>query len=200
MTAWSELGPDFLRDPSDPAIGDWAVGQGPDAPDRRHLRAILTELEPCTLLDVGCGTGIELDGILAEGLEVEYAGIDITKAFIVSAQARYPDADFAVGSVEGLYAPGLFDVVSARAVLEHLEDGHTALQRLWEACSKVCVVSWFIPPGTEDRVELTPDGFIHHHYSRIQLTDLIVDLNVGRFKSTWHRTPTQVWETWELWR
>ena len=49
-------------------------------------------------------------------------------------------------------------------MLEHLEDGYTALERLWGACSKVCVVSWFIPCAEEDKILVTPDGFIHHTY------------------------------------
>lgn len=194
------MGASFLRDTGDPHTGDWAVGQGPDAADRKHLRAILTELEPCTLLDVGCGTGIELDGILAEGLKVEYTGLDLTPEFIHYCREKYPTETFMQGDVVSLSGERAYDVVSARAVLEHLEDGERALRRIWEACSKVCVVSWFIPPGTVDEVEVTADGFLHHRYSRVQLTDLIVELAPRDFKSAWHRTPTQIWESWSLWR
>ncbi len=89
-TAWSHLGASFLRDEENEHTGPWAVGQGVDAPDRVLLRSLLTELEPCSLLDVGCGTGIELDGIRHEGLQVDYTGLDITPEFIEACHSRYP--------------------------------------------------------------------------------------------------------------
>lgn len=198
MTAWSELGANFLRDPDDPQIGDWAVGQGSSAPDRVHLRAILTELEPCTLLDVGCGTGIELDGILAEGLKVNYTGLDLTPEFVNYCREKYPTESFMIGDVLSLSAARVYDVVSCRAVLEHLEDGERALRNLFDACKKVCVVSWFIPPGDVDEVTRTPDGFIHHYYSRAALMAAIESLRVGEFTITRYETGGQKWESWAL--
>lgn len=194
------MGADFLRDTEDPHTGPWSVGQGPDAPDRKHLREILTELEPCSLLDVGCGTGIELDGILAEGLKVDYTGLDITPEFVAFCRERFPEQAFMLGNVLSLSAARVYDVVSARAVLEHLEDGGRALRRLWEACKQVFVVSWFIPCGVEDVLETTPDGFLHHRYSRTAMTDVMVDLAPRNFKSDWFKNGDQLWEVWELWR
>ena len=166
VTRWSNFGPDFLRDPSDPTIGDWAVGQSWEAPDRAYLRSILEELRPCSLLDVGCGTGIELEGLRQTGLSftVDYTGIDITPEFVYAARSRYFGADFRIGSIFALpYPDGAYDVVSARAVLEHLEDGYTALERLWGACSRVCVVSWFIPCAKDDGLGKggTDPGWVH---------------------------------------
>jgi trans-aconitate methyltransferase len=196
------MGATFLRDTEDPHTGPWSVGQGPDAPDRKHLREILTELEPCSLLDVGCGTGIELDGILTEGLKVEYTGLDLTPEFIHFCREKYPTETFMQGDVLSLSAERAYDAVSARAVLEHLEDGERALRRLWEACSKVCVISWFIPPGMKDEVERTADGFIHHRYDQREMTSLVASLAPDRFVVTGleNTQAEQLWESWELWR
>ncbi len=202
-TAWSDFGnltEGFLRDPEAPFIGSWAVGQGPHAPDRVHLRGILKRLAPCSLLDVGCGTAVELDGIIAEKLEVDYTGLDFTPEFIEANRARYPSVRFIEADLLELTAPWGYDVVSARAVLEHIQDGETAIRRLYEACKQVCVVSFFIPPEVNDHVFHTIDGFIHHTYSRLRLTDLVAELCVRDFKSVWHRGEAQAWETWEMWR
>jgi trans-aconitate methyltransferase len=202
MTAWSGMGASFLRDTKDAYTGDWAVGQGIDASDRLHLRAILTELEPCSLLDVGCGTGIELDGILTEGLKVDYTGLDLTPEFVTFCRERFPQATFMQGNILSLSAARVYDVVSARAVLEHLEDGERALRRLWEACKQVTVVSWFIPPSNKPYLHTTMDGFTHQRYDRILMNNLVKELGPSRFEATnfWNGEAQQNWLVWELWR
>jgi SAM-dependent methyltransferase len=198
VTAWSSLNPStFLRE------GLWSVGQGVDAPDRKRLRAILTELEPCSLLDVGCGTGIDLDGIRAEGLQVEYTGMDLTPEFVDAANARHPSRPpyFYEGDVFDLRFERVWDVVSARAVLEHVLDGPEALRRLWASCRRVLVVSFFIAPGEETSIEHTEDGFIQQTYRRADLVRVVKqELRPHRFTTEQYEHAGQNWSQWVLWR
>jgi SAM-dependent methyltransferase len=53
---------------------------------------------PCTMLDVGCGTGRLLDEIKASaGIKIGYTGIDLSPKLIAAAKAKHPEADFVVG-------------------------------------------------------------------------------------------------------
>lgn len=193
-TPWSKCGAEFLRDDS-----DWAVGQGPDAPDRLMLRTTLAHLAPCSILDVGCGTGITLDAI--GGLrDVKYTGLDFTPEFIVACQKRFPDSDFVCDSLYNLVLrePETYDVVTARGVLEHVTNPLLAFQILYRVTAVVLVVAFFIAPG-EEKTEVTDDGFIQRRCDRqafmnaVRTWDAI--LETAEFDHA-----GQEWAVWKVWR
>ncbi len=60
----------------------------------REGYSMLAELVPAdcqTLLDLGCGTGLELDAILERHPFVEVTGIDLTEAMLQKLRAKHPD-------------------------------------------------------------------------------------------------------------
>lgn len=183
-TPWSRLSDhlqDFLEDESDSVVGSWAVGQGTDAPDRRLFRQLvgfLAESRPVgerlSVLEVGCGAGIELKGLVEDGLEpdrVAYTGYDFTPEMIDVCRAKFPGRRFEVRDVLTMTDDRAADVVVSRAVLEHLEDGTTGLAHLFRAARTVAVVTWFMRPTWNDDeagIELI-DGFVHHRYAAREL-------------------------------
>jgi SAM-dependent methyltransferase len=199
-TPWSKCGAQFLRE------GDWSEGQGIDAPDRVLLRERLAELAtdpdldwPLSLLDVGCGTGITLDGIVRDAIRCEYAGLDLTPEFIEAAQQRYPKWRFRVGDLYGLNDAKGFDIVTARAVLEHVDDPAVALARLYGKCRKLLFVAFFIAPGEFER-EVTDDGFIQQRCDVEALGNAVYGCAPSRFESATYEHAGQEWAIWELWR
>lgn len=85
-TPWSGIGADFLSE------GDWAIGQGPDSPDRLLLRALLRRAAwdhdaPLGFLDLGCGPGQFAECLRARGYEAGYLGIDFSPVAIEHARA-----------------------------------------------------------------------------------------------------------------
>jgi len=72
------------------------------------------------ILDIGCGTGEILDHLP----EVEYVGIDINRRYIEAARERYGDrGEFHQIDVRDAQFPsGSFNIVSAVALLHHLDD------------------------------------------------------------------------------
>jgi 2-polyprenyl-6-hydroxyphenyl methylase / 3-demethylubiquinone-9 3-methyltransferase len=83
-------------------------------------------LEGLRLLDAGCGGGLVTEpmarlGAHATGIDAGDANI---KAAMVHADALQIDADYRVGTVEGLIAAGepLYDIVLALEVVEHVAD------------------------------------------------------------------------------
>jgi 2-polyprenyl-6-hydroxyphenyl methylase/3-demethylubiquinone-9 3-methyltransferase len=101
-------------------IRDQAVAHfGLDASARRPLEGL-------RLLDAGCGGGLVTEpmarlGAHAVGIDAGEANI---KAAKVHADEVHVDADYRIGTVEGLLAAGepKFDIVLALEVIEHVQD------------------------------------------------------------------------------
>jgi SAM-dependent methyltransferase len=157
-TAWSRLDghlDGFLEDASDPVVGLWARGQGPNAPDRLLLRQTLRhftrEDSSLTFLEFGCGAGVELQGLLNSDLagKVSYRGLDFTPEMVATCRRRFPNHDFEIRDVT---RPGVGDqaeFVLARHVLEHVPDWRSAMGTVWTASTRVAVISWFMRPSQE---------------------------------------------------
>jgi SAM-dependent methyltransferase len=211
-TPWSKYGAEFLRDESDPHTGDWAIGQGIDAPDRVMLRSIVKRLarwpefenKRPRLLDVGCGTAITLDGLVRAKIPCEYTGVDFTPEFIEACRARHPKNHFYQDNLFNLgrlkSEQRAYDIVTARAVLEHNEGEAGALLQLYGTCSKVLFLAFFIAPGAPQS-EITEDGFIQRRCDRQALFMAVACLDdLREFKTFAYEHAGQNWEVWEVWR
>lgn len=74
--------------------------EGFDARYRVYLDVIRPAFrgEPCTLLDIGCGTARLLDLIQASGRDtIQYRGVDLSPKLIAAAQKKHPQANFLCG-------------------------------------------------------------------------------------------------------
>lgn len=56
------------------------------------------DLQGCSVLDVGCGTGDLFDRLQRSGSKCEYTGIDLSGAMIRRARERFPSANFLEGN------------------------------------------------------------------------------------------------------
>ncbi len=112
--------------------------------DRFHDRVttIITELQPATVLDAGCGEGFVAD-ILQKALpETHITGFDVNEASVKVAQLRNPRGSFAVGDIGNIDAPdSAFDVVYSFEVLEHLHEPDRALRELARVARHAVVLS-----------------------------------------------------------
>jgi len=101
----------------------------------RRLRVM--ELLPEQLgrvLDVGCGPGVFVEGLLRRG--ATYTGIDISPQMIMEAQskfARYKNVEFRLGTIESLrLAANSYDHVIAVGLLEYLSDLGNELKAMFK--------------------------------------------------------------------
>jgi SAM-dependent methyltransferase len=84
--------------------------------ERFFLPEVLAQVD--SMLDVGCAAGGFSEVARAFNPQVRYVGVDIVPAFIETARADHPHAEFAIG--DGLAfstGPGSFDLVHASGVL-----------------------------------------------------------------------------------
>ena len=103
-------------------------------------RRMLDKIEFDSVLEVGCGPGDLAAAIVPR--HNAYVGIDLDSNQIQTAQDRYPNLSFAVGSAYNLpVATKSQDLVIACEVLEHLEDPAEALAEIHRVAKKWVLVS-----------------------------------------------------------
>lgn len=108
----------------------------------RKITGIVTELQPETMLDAGCGEGFVADAFLKAMPDVHITGFDVLDDSVKLAQLRNPRASFAVGDIYNIaFADDSFDVVYCFEVLEHLHEPDRALSELARVASKHVVLS-----------------------------------------------------------
>jgi 2-polyprenyl-3-methyl-5-hydroxy-6-metoxy-1,4-benzoquinol methylase len=93
----------------------------------RFVLDLLTELEPQSLLDVGCGDGRFLLELRRRLPEAELAGIDPSARAIALARAMDPEGEYLCGELsDPELAARTFDTVTLLDVLEHITPEHIA--------------------------------------------------------------------------
>lgn len=66
---------------------------------------------PCSVLDIGCGTGFKLAHL--QGLGYNCTGVDYLESMVSYARSEYPDSTFAIGDVRDLRLGRTFDVITS---------------------------------------------------------------------------------------
>ncbi len=142
---------DFLR-------GDKGVGHG----SRIWFRRWLAEHCIASVLDVGCATGVEYEGLKADALteHVRYVGVDSNERMVELASERFGEATWLRGGAEELPCDDRsHEVVLLRHILEHLQDFRAALAEAWRAARKAVVCVFFLPLAAEEA--LRAEGGTH---------------------------------------
>jgi trans-aconitate methyltransferase len=115
----------------------------------RQVAALVADLGPRSVLDVGCGEGYVLEALRDAGIGAELAGVDRSADAIADARARLgPDVALRLGDVTELAAGPSHDLVLMLEVLEHLEDPGAMLDVLGRVSTRSVLVSvpwepWF---------------------------------------------------------
>lgn len=90
---------------------------------RKRLRALEQRIQNgIDVADIGCGTGIELQGYIRDKLHIVYSGFDVSSAMLDIAMKKFPkhkDCFHCLGAAEMGTYKGYFDAVVIRHVLEH---------------------------------------------------------------------------------
>ena len=102
-----------------------------------RMAALLPE-GTARLLDLGCGTGLELEPIFARFPALKVTGVDLTAAMLDRLRAKFPDRELTLirGSYVGMdFGRACYDAAVSFETLHHLEpEEKGALYRqVWEA-------------------------------------------------------------------
>ncbi len=132
----------------------WSVGGGYDAYVGRWSRLVAREflawLDPpggARWLDVGCGTGTLVEGILEQSAPRAVLGIDRSEGFVAHARARATDprARFALGDGMTLPVPtGTFDAVVSGLVLNFVEAPSSMIAEMVRSVRAGCTVALYV--------------------------------------------------------
>lgn len=119
-----------------------------------------------SLLDVACATAIDYQGYKDAEYGVKYYGLDLTKEFLDRA---HDDVFKMVGSIERIPIDDKlmrFDVVVARAILEHLDYYEVAVKECIRVAAKEFIVVFYKQPGEKDIIRKCPEGYYDNTYSK----------------------------------
>lgn len=92
------------------------------------MLALIDQLAPARVIDVGCGEGRFCRMLAARG--VATVGNDPTAALIAHAQALHPDGDYRVAAAETMMVDGGFDMAVCYLSLIDIADLDAALARI----------------------------------------------------------------------
>ena len=102
-------------------------------PVHRHatedLLRIVAALDVRTILDVGCGSGDNLEALAREN-RYELSGVDVSEQALAIARQRVPNASLGVLDVQRDWRPQTYDLVMSLQVVEHLLDDVSAIRNM----------------------------------------------------------------------
>jgi len=140
-----------------------------------------------TVLDIGCGGGIQYAAIHEFCPSIDYTGVDITPKMLDAARSLFPSVKFGWGDAAELqYADGQFDVTILRHVLEHhpLSNGQKILHEALRVARNATLILFFTEPQDMEEniiVKQSKSGFYLNTYSTGWLEREIESVTSGRY-------------------
>jgi SAM-dependent methyltransferase len=129
----------------DSFLADEHTGSG--HPSRVRLLSLIEH--GGSILDVGCGSGVDFRMITDAYPSIDYFGVDATEKFILSCRRRFPKAQrrFMHLSVYELERIGrTFDIVMCRHLLEHLPEYEIAIRKMYQQARMQLLLSFYLSP------------------------------------------------------
>ena len=116
------------------------------------LQTFVTELNASRVLEVGCGTGRWLQGLLGYGANL--FGLDFSRGMLRQARATSREFQLAHGRAEQLpYTPGSFELIYCVNALHHFSWPQAFIEQAWQilAPGGVLVIIGQVPQDRRNR-------------------------------------------------
>lgn len=108
----------------------------------RRVGEVVEDLEPRSILDVGCGEGFTIERLLGMNGRLPLQGVDYDLPALLEAKAKHPGVFFQMGDILRLpYASHSFELVLCLEVLEHLAEPTLAVEELGRVSAGQCLIS-----------------------------------------------------------
>jgi ubiquinone/menaquinone biosynthesis C-methylase UbiE len=177
---------------------NWHLDQVP----RDYYLDIIKEYDVKSFLDVGCGTGITYKVLSEGGFDGLYAGLDITPKFIEKLAEKHPEASWDVGRCQDLpYKDNSFDLVTCRALLEHLPDPELAIHEMARVSKGTVVIVWHLVPKPREKMRfLEKQGVFNNTYGNKRIQGFLhnANLEITKHFSQQHREHQRAHTVWIL--
>jgi SAM-dependent methyltransferase len=152
----------------------------------RTIVAALRQIQPRTVVDLGCGDGSLLRAIASELPDAKLAGIDLSAAQIEENRASSPGIAWHAGNVEdeSIPVPGVFDAIVSSEVVEHLENPLAFLA----SARRLAVEGATLILSTQSGLVRETERRVGHlrHFTAQEMRELLV-------KAGWE--PVRVWNS-----
>jgi predicted TPR repeat methyltransferase len=154
----------------------------------RNAFNTVLDLNPKSILDIGCCTG---DYILAwrkSGYKGKYLGIDVTSNFVTEAKTRVSADEFLVANLYDYKSKKKYDLVVCQNVLMHLPEIEKAIKNICSLSNDYVFLSFY---GTEGETTTTHDeNFLNFHYNVEDVLEHVPDefevVENNLFKNGYH--------------
>lgn len=139
--------------------------EGYNKPVRARMRSIVSALPIRTVLEVGCGSGVDCGGFQQVRPDVAYTGVDFTEVMTAYCSSVYPQCTFLNGDIYALPVESeTFDLVYCKDLLNHLDDWERGLSELMRVSKRFVMINFFYELGTvSERFER--EGYIDRYIS-----------------------------------
>jgi ubiquinone/menaquinone biosynthesis C-methylase UbiE len=144
-------------------------------PAKIRILNFVKEVNPRKILDAGCGVSTDLGFYKENNINAIYFGVDTCIKFVENGMKKYPGNNFCTASVEALpFKNQAFDVVTCRAVLEHVKNIDTALSELLRVSNKFVLIEWKKPPRTKEKITFNrKKNYYSNWYSDERIKNII---------------------------
>jgi SAM-dependent methyltransferase len=127
---------------------------------RRLIRKWTRRLQPDSILDVGCGTGVLLEELHARFPKARFGGVDFADATVEVNRATKPWCAFEQLDLGSRALGERFDLVICAEVIEHVQEGDSALDNLVAMTGKHLLIT--VPTGRRFPTEIA-FGHVRHY-------------------------------------
>lgn len=153
--------------------------QGYDKPVRKKYREILKDLRVESMLEVGCGSGVDYLGAKKTNPSIKYTGVDFTSGLIDYCRKTYQEGSFLQANIYELpFQSEMFDLVYCKDVLNHLDNWRNGFSELLRVSKKYVLVNFFDGLGsTTHKAKFMRNGYIDNFYDWNEVMTTLVSFN-----------------------
>jgi SAM-dependent methyltransferase len=138
-------------------------------PSRRHQQRIVLKclkgIKFSSVLDAGCGNGMNLANVVRYFKPSKFAGIDISLEALKKVKAILPQGEYYQLDIQKASLDSSLDLVICCDVLEHLKDDIGSLKNIYKMSNKYVLVSTLAGKMKKSEVEV---GHLRN-YTKVEL-------------------------------